>query len=91
MPGQTAYNLACCQARAGHADAAFAALDRAAAAGFDMGNYLASDDDLDSLRRDARFAKLQREHPSMMQGIHDHIRGYVRGHAEGHVSGPIAL
>ena len=72
-PGQTAYNLACCQARAGHSDAAFASLERAAELGFGIGAYLANDDDLDSLRDDARLAKLQREHPGMMQGIHDHI------------------
>ena len=76
-PGQTAYNLACCHARAGQVDAAFASLERAAAAGFDMGNYLASDDDLDSLRDDARFAKFQRAHPSTMRGLHDRIRGHV--------------
>lgn len=53
-----AYNLACLDARAGHADQAFTRLDKAIAAGFDDGVSLDKDPDLASLRRQSRFASI---------------------------------
>ena len=50
-----AYNLACAHALLGEADLAFAALDRAIAAGFRDARMLASDADLAALRQDARW------------------------------------
>jgi tetratricopeptide (TPR) repeat protein len=51
------YNVACAQAMMNHRDAAFEWLDRAVAAGFDIGGYVRSDQDLDNLRSDPRFKK----------------------------------
>lgn len=76
-PGQTAYNLACAHARAGETEAAFAALNRASAAGFSMGGYLGDDDDLDSLRDDPRFAALKAANPSPMREIHERVMEHV--------------
>lgn len=57
--GTSSYNVACAYAVKGDRDAAFAWLDKARAAGFDLGDYLDDDDDLDSLHNDPRYAKLQ--------------------------------
>ncbi|HUS65409.1 MAG TPA: hypothetical protein VMZ28_12740 [Kofleriaceae bacterium] len=50
------YNIACVHALRGDKNAAFAALDRAIAAGFHKADYLEKDTDLASLRDDARFS-----------------------------------
>lgn len=50
------YNLACLEALAGNADAAFDALDRAVERGFTNADYASSDADLDALKDDPRFA-----------------------------------
>ena len=50
-----AYNLACLDARKGRADAAFANLDKALAAGFDDGASLEKDPDLASLRTSPKW------------------------------------
>ena len=49
--GQHLYNAACCDARGGHSDAAFATLAQAAAAGYGQ----PKDPDLESLHGDARW------------------------------------
>jgi len=53
-PATTAYDVACAEAMAGRSEAAFAALDRAAALGFDLDRAL-HDRDLESLWDDERF------------------------------------
>jgi hypothetical protein len=53
-----AYNLACLDARKGRADAAFANLDRAVAAGFDDSSSLEKDPDLAGLRGKPRWASI---------------------------------
>ncbi|HEY6099675.1 MAG TPA: M56 family metallopeptidase, partial [Anaeromyxobacter sp.] len=55
------YNIACGYALEGDRERAFEWLHRAAEAGFPLSRYLASDDDLDSLHSDPRFAALRRE------------------------------
>ncbi len=55
------YNIACAYARLGQKDLAFEWLKKAAAEGFELSHYLSSDDDLDSLRSDSRFAELKSE------------------------------
>lgn len=58
FPGNRAtalYNLACASAMLGRSDDAFAALRRAADAGFSNAEHAKSDPDLASLRADARF------------------------------------
>ena len=57
-PQVTKYNVACAYALLGERDQAFAWLEKAVAAGFNDVPTLKSDDDLASLRADARFAKL---------------------------------
>ncbi len=52
------YNLACALARQGKKEEAFAALERAVAAGDNDAAYAREDEDLASLREDPRFAKL---------------------------------
>ena len=52
------YNAACAHALLGDAEAAFAALERAIAAGFTNASLAQSDPDLESLRADERFAPL---------------------------------
>ncbi|HEU4764506.1 MAG TPA: M56 family metallopeptidase [Candidatus Eisenbacteria bacterium] len=52
------YNLACCAARSGDVDAAFRWLDRADQAGFEIGEHVGSDSDLDALRGDRRYDDL---------------------------------
>lgn len=54
----TMYNLACCASRAGNLDEAFQWLDKADKAGFDLGEQMSDDSDLDALRGDPRFAAL---------------------------------
>ena len=57
----TLYNLACCAARSGDVNAAFQWLDRADKAGFEIGERVGSDTDLDALRDDPRYkAMLER-------------------------------
>jgi hypothetical protein len=56
--GSHRYNAACCQALAGHREAAFGLLDQALAAGFTAVDQLASDADFDSLHADARWQPL---------------------------------
>ncbi len=53
-----AYNGACCHARAGDADRAFALLDRAVAAGLKDVGHVQQDADLESLRADSRWAPM---------------------------------
>lgn len=55
-----AYNAACAYARAGRTDDAFVWLDKSIELGFDVERYLRRDDDLDSLRKDPRFAELKK-------------------------------
>jgi len=52
------YNLACALARLGRADDAFAALNAAVQGGFGNVQQIQSDEDLASLRNDARFAAI---------------------------------
>ncbi len=55
-----AYNAACSYALAGRKDDAFTWLRKSMELGFDLESYLRSDDDLDSLRSDPRFAELKK-------------------------------
>jgi beta-lactamase regulating signal transducer with metallopeptidase domain/tetratricopeptide (TPR) repeat protein len=55
-----AYNAACAYARAGRKDDAFTWLSKSIELGFDIESYLRKDDDLDSLRKDPRFAELKK-------------------------------
>ncbi|MCM3877164.1 MAG: hypothetical protein NEA02_12190, partial [Thermoanaerobaculia bacterium] len=55
-----AYNAACAYARAGRKDDAFVWLNKSIELGFDVERYLRNDDDLDSLRKDPRFADLKK-------------------------------
>ncbi len=52
------YNLACSLALTGQPVEAFAALEQAIALGYDDADWLASDEDLISLREDPRFGRL---------------------------------
>lgn len=52
------YNYACALARMGQKDEAIQALEQAIAAGYDESDHAKEDDDLASLRTDARFKKL---------------------------------
>jgi putative intracellular protease/amidase len=52
------YNLACAQALQGEREAALTSLEGAAGAGFGDGGYLATDEDLASLREEPRFQAL---------------------------------
>jgi beta-lactamase regulating signal transducer with metallopeptidase domain/Flp pilus assembly protein TadD len=58
QPPTMLYNLACCAARLGDRDEAFKWLDRADKAGFEVGEHVASDSDLDALRGDPRLSAL---------------------------------
>ena len=51
------YNIACAHAMMGHRDAAFEWLEKSVDAGFDIGDYINGDQDLDSLRSDPRFKR----------------------------------
>ena len=55
------YNIACGYALKGDSDRAFEWLKKAQEAGFSLDGYLGSDDDLDSLKSDPRWAALRRE------------------------------
>ncbi len=55
----SSYNIACAYALDGKNDESFAWLQRAKQAGFDLGDYINDDDDLQSLRRDPRFKALR--------------------------------
>ncbi|HEX5053368.1 MAG TPA: tetratricopeptide repeat protein [Planctomycetota bacterium] len=62
FPAQAAvgsYNVACVHALKGRTDEAFTWLEKAIGAGFRDAELLATDSDLDSLRTDARFKKLE--------------------------------
>lgn len=61
LPPVTAYNIACAYSVAGRADEAFLWLEKARAAGFDLGHRLEKDSDLDGLRDDPRYERLLRE------------------------------
>jgi hypothetical protein len=52
------YNLACCAARSGDVDNAFRWLEKAERAGFEIGEHVGSDSDLDALRGDRRYDDL---------------------------------
>jgi beta-lactamase regulating signal transducer with metallopeptidase domain/tetratricopeptide (TPR) repeat protein len=59
-PSATMYNLACSEAQSGDVDAAIAWLEKADGAGFQMWSYARWDDDLDPLRDDPRFEKMEK-------------------------------
>ncbi|MHC4415577.1 MAG: TPR end-of-group domain-containing protein [Planctomycetota bacterium] len=61
LRGVATYNLACAYALTGRIDEAFEALEAARASGFDLGEQIMTDSDLDSLRDDPRFNKLASE------------------------------
>jgi predicted Zn-dependent protease len=52
------YNLACSLALTAQPDAAFAALEKALALGYDDGEWMQQDDDFAPIRDDPRFARL---------------------------------
>ena len=52
------YNLACSLALTGQPGAAFDALEKAVALGYDDGDWMQDDDDLESLRADPRYARI---------------------------------
>jgi len=58
MRGNALYNLACAYALQGKKDDALTALEQAVAAGFKSKGLLETDDDLASLRGEARFRKV---------------------------------
>jgi Tfp pilus assembly protein PilF len=66
----TLYNLACCAARSGDVDGAFKYLDRADQAGFEIGEYVGSDSDLDALRGDARYTAMLKRWDEKMAKEH---------------------
>ncbi len=57
-PANSSYNIACAHAKLGHRDLAFQWLERAAAAGFELGDRIQWDDDLEALRNDPRAEEL---------------------------------
>jgi tetratricopeptide (TPR) repeat protein len=59
--GTTLYDLACAQARAGHKDAALDSLQKSIDAHSDAADSMDEDEDLASLRGDARFRELKRK------------------------------
>jgi len=59
--GTCSYNIACGYALRGDRDSAFAWLQKAREAGFDLHNYLEGDDDLDALHDDPRWEPLRAE------------------------------
>ena len=63
------YNVACAHAMLNHRDAAFEWLAKAAEAGFEMGNYIEEDKDLDSLRSDPRFKRFLEMASDQHKGI----------------------
>jgi len=66
----TLYNMACCAARAGDVDGAFKYLDRAEQAGFEIGQYVGSDSDMDALRGDARYGAMLKRWDEKMAKEH---------------------
>ncbi len=60
-PSTSMYNIACGYARSNQNETAIDWLQKARGAGFELGNYIDRDDDLNSLRSDPRFRKLRRE------------------------------
>ncbi len=68
--GTTLYDLACAQARAGHKDAALDSLQKAIDANAGAADSMDDDDDLASLRGDARFRELKRK-AAMQSGNDD--------------------
>ncbi|HEX2121221.1 MAG TPA: M56 family metallopeptidase [Thermoanaerobaculia bacterium] len=59
--GTSSYNIACGYALQGDREAAFEWLNKARARGFELANYIDSDDDLDSLHSDPRWKTLRAE------------------------------
>lgn len=86
--GLMLYNLACVQARRGEADAAWAALERAAASPQVDARQAAADPDLESLRADARFADWLRRVQSRQRAEADRRALVLR---EGHWSEAFTL
>jgi len=66
----TLYNLACCAARSGDIDGAFRLLDRSDQAGFEIGEYVGSDSDLDALRGDPRYGAILKRWDEKMAKQH---------------------
>ena len=66
----TLYNLACCASRSGDIDGAFKYLDRADQAGFEIGEYVGSDSDMDALRGDARYGAMLKRWDEKMAKEH---------------------
>ena len=66
----TLYNLACCSARSGDIDGAFQMLDRADQAGFEIGQHVGSDSDLDALRGDPRYSAMLKRWDEKMAKQH---------------------
>jgi tetratricopeptide (TPR) repeat protein len=54
------YNIACGHSMMGNRDAAFDGLEKALDAGFDVGDYVNGDEDLNNLRSDPRFKRFSR-------------------------------
>jgi beta-lactamase regulating signal transducer with metallopeptidase domain/tetratricopeptide (TPR) repeat protein len=66
----TLYNLACCAARSGDIDGAFRWLDRADQAGFEIGQHVGADSDLDALRGDPRYSAMLKHWDEKMAKQH---------------------
>ena len=52
------YNLACSLSLTGQPDAAFAALEKAIALGYDDAEWMQDDDDFEPIKKDPRFARI---------------------------------
>lgn len=59
-PSTTMYNLACAEAQSGNIDASIAWLEKADAGGFEMWQWARWDDDLDPIRDDPRYEKMEK-------------------------------
>jgi len=59
-PPTSMYNVACGYSMMGNRDAAFQWLEKSFDAGFDIGGYIESDEDLNNLRSDPRFKRFQK-------------------------------
>lgn len=59
-PPTSMYNVACAYSMIGNRDAAFQWLEKSFDAGFDIGGYIESDEDLNNLRSDPRFKRFQK-------------------------------
>ena len=75
----SAYNVTCSFARANEVDQAFTWLTRATDEGFDNDWHLANDPDLDSLRDDSRFPKVDFA-GGHWQKLKHHIKRELRRH-----------